>query len=141
MRASDGDRQKVADQLKAALDEGRLDLNEYDERVQRAYAARTYGDLDGLLDDLPGAIPVQRARIQPYQPPAPVSPHVEPHPAPHGGRPRVAPALGAFVLCTVIWAIISLTSGELHYFWPAWVLIPVAVAVLAHFADRNKRRD
>jgi hypothetical protein len=33
MRAADGDRHKVADQLKAALDEGRLSLGEYDERV------------------------------------------------------------------------------------------------------------
>ena len=50
MRAGDADRQAVADSLKPALDEGRLDLHEYDERLQRAYAAKTYGDLDGLLD-------------------------------------------------------------------------------------------
>ena len=41
MRAADADRQAVADQLKAALDEGRLDLHEYDERLQQAYAAKT----------------------------------------------------------------------------------------------------
>ena len=39
MRAADADRQKIADQLKAALDEGRLSLHEYDERVAQAYAA------------------------------------------------------------------------------------------------------
>ena len=33
LRAADADRQKVADQLKAALDEGRLSLHEYDDRV------------------------------------------------------------------------------------------------------------
>ena len=43
MRAGDGDRQAVADKLKAALDEGRLDLHEYDERLQQTYAAKTYG--------------------------------------------------------------------------------------------------
>ena len=59
MRAADADRQAVADKLRAALDEGRLDLHEYDERLQRAYAAKTYGDLDGLLTDLPvGAVRV-----------------------------------------------------------------------------------
>ena len=42
MRAADADRQAVADNLKSALDEGRLDLHEYDERLQRAYAAKTY---------------------------------------------------------------------------------------------------
>ena len=39
MRAGDADRQAVADRLKTALDEGRLDLNEYDERLQKTYAA------------------------------------------------------------------------------------------------------
>ncbi|MEU4421212.1 DUF1707 domain-containing protein [Actinoplanes sp. NPDC024001] len=141
MRAGDSDRQKVADQLKSALDEGRLDLNEYDERVQKAYAARTYGDLDGLLDDLPGAIPVQRARVEPYSPPAPAPYPVEPAHGTHSGKPRVAPAVGAFLICVVIWTITSVSSGELLYFWPAWVLIPVVVALAAHFSDRNKRRD
>ena len=53
MRAADADRQKIADQLKAALDEGRLSLHEYDDRVSEAYAARTYADLLGLVTDLP----------------------------------------------------------------------------------------
>ena len=53
MRAADADRHKIADQLKAALDEGRLSLHEYDDRVKEAYAARTYADLLGLVTDLP----------------------------------------------------------------------------------------
>ena len=50
---------RSAERLRAALDEGRLDLHEYDERLQRTYAAKTYGDLDGLLDDLPATVPPQ----------------------------------------------------------------------------------
>jgi hypothetical protein len=53
LRAADSDRQKVADQLKAALDEGRLSLHEYDDRVRDAYAAKTYQELLVLLTDLP----------------------------------------------------------------------------------------
>ncbi len=53
MRASDADRYKIADRLKAALDEGRLSLHEYDDRVREAWAARTYADLHGLVTDLP----------------------------------------------------------------------------------------
>ena len=53
MRAADADRERVAERLRAALEEGRLDLHEYDERLQGAYAAKTYGDLDALLTDLP----------------------------------------------------------------------------------------
>src|SRR3954454_9880673 len=68
MRAGDGDRKAVADQLKAALDEGRLDLSEYDERLQRTYLAKTFADLDALLDDLPGTVPVEHAQVQPLRP-------------------------------------------------------------------------
>src|SRR3954467_7422842 len=53
MRAADADRHHIADQLKAALDEGRLSLGEYDERVRDAYAARTYAELLHLVADLP----------------------------------------------------------------------------------------
>lgn len=142
MRAGDSDRQRVADQLKAALDEGRLDLNEYDERVQRAYSARTYGDLDGLLDDLPGTIPVQHAQVQPHTPPPPLSPQSAPQPVKkgdHSGRHTFGSALTAFLVCTVIWAISSFSSGHAYYFWPAWVLIPVVITAVGALTDRNRR--
>jgi hypothetical protein len=53
LRAADVDRQFVADRLKAALDEGRLSLHEYDDRLKETYAARTYGDLDKLRRTCP----------------------------------------------------------------------------------------
>src|SRR4051812_24907230 len=53
LRAADADRHRIADQLKAALDEGRLSLGEYDERVRLAYGARTYAELLVLVADLP----------------------------------------------------------------------------------------
>ncbi|MEU8815281.1 DUF1707 domain-containing protein [Actinoplanes sp. NPDC048796] len=53
MRAADADRHKVAEQLKAALDEGRLSLDEYDDRVRSAYGSKTYQELLLLLTDLP----------------------------------------------------------------------------------------
>nr|WP_231927147.1 DUF1707 domain-containing protein [Micromonospora zamorensis] len=71
MRASDSDRTAVADRLRVALNEGRLDLHEYDERLQRAYAARTYAELDGLLTDLPPVASVERSALSPLTPAAP----------------------------------------------------------------------
>src|SRR5690242_14727233 len=65
LRAADVDRQFVAERLKSALDEGRLDLHEYDERLQNAYAAKTYGDLDKVLSDLPGFTPVGHSQVVP----------------------------------------------------------------------------
>ncbi len=53
LRPSDADRQVVADQLRRAVDEGRLSLTEYDERLRNAYAATTYAALQQVVQDLP----------------------------------------------------------------------------------------
>ena len=52
-RAADADREAVAERLRTAAGEGRLDLEEPDDRLGRAYAARTYGQLRALVADLP----------------------------------------------------------------------------------------
>jgi hypothetical protein len=53
LRASDADRDRAAAILGAAYSEGRLSLDEYDDRLHRALSARTYADLDQLVTDLP----------------------------------------------------------------------------------------
>lgn len=50
---SDTDRERVARRLQKALGEGRLTVDEFDERAAAAYAARTRGELDDLVADLP----------------------------------------------------------------------------------------
>jgi Domain of unknown function (DUF1707) len=55
MRISDADRNGVIDRLQRATAEGRLDLNELDDRIASALAARTWSDVDPLVDDLPVA--------------------------------------------------------------------------------------
>ena len=55
-RASDADRERAVLTLGRAASEGRLDVDELEERLQLAYAARTYGDLERLLADVGGAI-------------------------------------------------------------------------------------
>ena len=52
-RAGDADREAVADRLRIAADDGRIDLAELDERLTQAYAAKTYGQLQVLVADLP----------------------------------------------------------------------------------------
>jgi hypothetical protein len=64
MRVSDAERAEVADRLARHFADGRLDQVEFDERVSRAMAAKTVGDLRGLFDDLPdlpGDIPDDNA--------------------------------------------------------------------------------
>jgi hypothetical protein len=53
-RAADADREAVAERLRVAAGEGRIDLEELDDRLGRAYGARTYGQLRALVADLPG---------------------------------------------------------------------------------------
>ncbi len=55
LRVSDDDRHRVAEVLREAAGEGRLDLEELDERLEAAYAAKVYGDLVPILADLPGS--------------------------------------------------------------------------------------
>jgi hypothetical protein len=53
LRASDADREQVAERLRHATAEGRLGGHELEERLEALYAARTYGELDALLIDIP----------------------------------------------------------------------------------------
>ena len=62
LRASDADRAAVADALGTHMSAGRLTIAEYDERLARAYASRTYGELAELTTDLP-AVPAPAGRV------------------------------------------------------------------------------
>ena len=56
VRASDDDREETVRQLQRGLQDGRLTVEEFDERVRAAYAARTLGELDDLIHDLPRSL-------------------------------------------------------------------------------------
>ncbi|MET9439871.1 DUF1707 domain-containing protein [Streptomyces sp. NPDC006610] len=53
LRASDADRERVAEVLRDALAEGRLDMTEFEDRLDATYKARTYGELEPITRDLP----------------------------------------------------------------------------------------
>ena len=53
LRAGDQDREHVAEVLREACVEGRLSVTELEERLEGAFAARTHGELDALIRDLP----------------------------------------------------------------------------------------
>nr|WP_232234083.1 DUF1707 domain-containing protein [Micromonospora chokoriensis] len=151
MRAADADREAVAERLRVALDEGRLDLHEYDERLQRAYAARTYADLEALVTDLPPVTPAQRSGLVPATA-STVSPL--------DGQPVAAPTRGVtarwmaevwfpylrvIAIVVTIWAVTSLLSQDLLYFWPAWVAGPwgavLVVRTITGLAGGEPRRE
>lgn len=62
LRVSDAERAQVADRLSEHYGDGRLDQDEFSERLNKAMSAKTQADLGGLLDDLPAEQhPVQEA--------------------------------------------------------------------------------
>ena len=62
LKASDTDRDRIAERLRQATAEGRLLAEELEERLEATFAARTYGELDAVVADLPGAAIRQRER-------------------------------------------------------------------------------
>jgi hypothetical protein len=71
LRASDADRELAAQTLRQAAVDGRLTMDELDQRLEAAYAAKTYAELEKLTEDLPatgvaapvgGTLPAQRSR-------------------------------------------------------------------------------
>ncbi|MFF9573240.1 DUF1707 domain-containing protein [Streptomyces sp. NPDC014685] len=60
IRASDADRDRIADILREAMAEGRLTAEEHAERVDAVYRAKTVGELEPLVRDLPAASTVTR---------------------------------------------------------------------------------
>jgi hypothetical protein len=135
MRASDADRQQVVERLRGALDEGRLKMDEYLERMGLAYEAVTYGDLVPLYRDLPEARPVAKREAAPPPAPAP-APRAEvvkrgafaslPTPL------KVLWTIWATVVSinVVVWVLVSATTAQLIYPWPLWVAGPWGVVLL-----------
>jgi hypothetical protein len=75
LRISDDDRHKVAEVLRQAAGEGRIDLDELDQRLEATYQAKTYGELVPITADLPVAGASRAVTPRPAQPPAgPVGP-------------------------------------------------------------------
>lgn len=60
LRASDADRDAVAERLRHATAEGRLLAEELEDRLEAVFAARTYGELDQVTADLPPKPPARR---------------------------------------------------------------------------------
>lgn len=83
LRISDADRHQVADLLRDAAGEGRLEPDELEERLEAAYGARVYADLVPILADLPGEAPRPAGLVVPPPAPSPVSFTKGPAPTPY----------------------------------------------------------
>jgi len=117
LRASDREREETVTQLREHGAAGRLDVDELEERIGSAYAARTRGDLSALMRDLPGTLrPRATAAVR--------------HDVHRPGRGHGWLAFGQVsVILILIWA---LTGAE--HFWPAWVMVWWGFALLMRSA-------
>ncbi|WP_017615401.1 DUF1707 domain-containing protein [Nocardiopsis salina] len=120
MRIPDSERDRVAQLLQEHFAQGRLDQEEFTERLSAAYKARTEGELTRVTEDLPehdlaelqgadrGA---EETAVQPltWRDPAIIIPW--------------ALWAGVNVLCFTIWLILVLTTDH-SYPWFLWVMFP-----------------
>ncbi len=67
LRASDSDRDRIAEILRDAAGEGRLGMDELDDRLSAVYAAKTYGELEPIVQDLPSGRSAPTAEPANYQ--------------------------------------------------------------------------
>lgn len=128
LRASDADRDAVARRLQVAVDEGRLDLSDYDERLRDAYAARTYAELDRLTADLPEPAVVEGTVPQAMLP-----------------RREYLDEWrswgGTAIVLVAIWGISSVAAGRALFFWPMFPLGVWAAILLAGMVSGGSKRS
>ena len=96
VRASDADRDRTAEILREALAEGRLDAAEHSERLDSLYAAKTLGELQPLVADLPAGA---RQQAQPSSTPGADSAAYQwgPPPSPSGWKENLLAIFSASV--------------------------------------------
>ena len=131
MRASDRDRQQVVERLRSALEDGRLTMDEYMDRMESAYQAVTYGDLVPLYADLPASSPVTAGPETAARAAAPSALFSWLGGLPTALRVLWVKWLAVVSINVVVWALVSGTGGHLAYPWPIWVAGPYGAALFA----------
>ena len=106
LRASDADRERIADRLRHATAEGRLVAEELEERLERTFAARTYGELDAVVADLPGSPARRHDRVQPV-------PWLRP-------IPMIA---GLIILAPILFSILLAAAVVMATLFSTWVVV------------------
>lgn len=109
LRASDADREQHAELLRRHSAQGRLTVDELEERLDRVYAARTVGELAPVVSDLPAPEPPRTPRPRTRR------------------RPEVVAFLAVNLVLIAIWA----ATGA-GYFWPIWPLLGWGAIVALH---------
>jgi len=126
LRISDAERETIVERLGHHLTAGRLTITEFDERVALVYRATTQDDAGAVLADLPPT-------------PAPTPPRPAGNTVTRLRLPlhqRIEwgawAAVGSINLA--VWALVSLGTMSLIYFWPIWVVVPWGIVLAVRTA-------
>jgi hypothetical protein len=135
LRCSDADRERVVRFLREQHGVGRLDHDELDERVGQAYAAKTIGDLERLMTDLP----------RPQMHAAPRPPRAVPYRRRQGPPPALVPLAIAGAVLVGAPMLVGLALGLLVMvgaliFAAAAALAPVILVALLVIGMLRRRR-
>jgi hypothetical protein len=142
VRAGDADRELVADALRRHYADGRLEPAEFHERLDAIYAARTYGELDATIADLPGSDEaIERAAEADRYRNLPVPPSSTHSAVRHPVRDfdvsaealgDLAAWAGVSAVSWVVWVLLFITDvGGFDYLWPLWVTVLGGAVVAA----------
>jgi hypothetical protein len=126
LRVSDAEREAVADRLRAAAAEGRLTLDESDERQQQAYTALTHNELTPLTADLPA-------------PPPPARPTGRARLTERARRRLTVHAVVVAVLAALL--VLRWAAGMGWWFWPVWPLFWLGVSLAVHAGLARRERS
>jgi hypothetical protein len=108
VRASDAEREEIITALRTHAGDGRLDVEELDQRIEVAYSAKTRRELVALTNDLPRAPRAPRDERREF---------VE----------HLRFYLSIMTLLVVIWALTGM-----GYFWPIWPILGWGLAIVSH---------
>lgn len=161
LRASDAQREQVAERVRAAAGDGRLGMEEVDERLGAVYAAQTHADLQQTIGDLYDPRPPYRPPYSvPTGPPQPAPQPVPPapmyvYPVPYEQQPSDKLVLPAFLLCAFLGlfgahrfyagkigtgiTMVVLTFVTFGIVTGVWWLIDLIILATGTFRDGNNR--
>ena len=122
IRAGDRERERTANQLGQALAQGYLAMDEYETRLQAAFAAHTTAELHQLVADLP------LARLRRNDPRRQAARRAA---ARRGVHIHLAGYLAMVVIVLAVWLAVGLTAGA-WYFWPIWPILGAGIGVIGH---------
>jgi Domain of unknown function (DUF1707) len=137
LRASDADREHTVEVLQEGFAQGRLTADEFQERMDAAYAAKTLAQLAPLTADLPPAGRSGRpgAGVAPsgaIDPAAEWRPVANPHGAvQHNFTRQLQVIWGGWVSMTLVLTTIWVLAGHSGDFWPLWPIGVYGAACLA----------